>query len=62
MSSKNDCNLHSFCEFSSKGKPFLHSWAENPSDRSLDDTSVEAQLDRYIEKNIKDKLYFGFVR
>lgn len=58
MSSPNDCISN--CEFSTKGRPVLRSQTENPANRPPDDNSVESQLDRYLEKNLKSRLDFGF--
>ena len=58
MKSPNDCFDN--CEFSMDGRPPLRSQSEEDSVRGGDDTSIEAQLDRYIELNLKDKLVFGF--
>ncbi|MBC8444009.1 hypothetical protein H8D83_00330, partial [Candidatus Woesearchaeota archaeon] len=57
MSSPN--NRLSNYEFSRKGRPLIKSFTDNPADRAEDDKSMEAQLDRYIEANLKDRLNLG---
>lgn len=58
MISPNDCI--SGCDFSTKGNPGLKSWSTNPGDRVASDTSVEAQLDRYLEERLKEEFEISF--